>query len=152
MDAGEWTEAERGQDRDLEGGHPSYQWFGKFPLFWGETLTTKSVVHSLGVHLDPALTMEFQVASVVCTAHLHLWWIAQLCSYLDAGAFTTLVHALLISRLDYCSVLYVGLPLRLMLKLQMVQNTATRLLTRVKKYHHVSPSGSLKLVVHSFLL
>ena len=34
----------------------------------------KSVVRSLGVHLDPVLTMEFQVASVVHSAHLHLWW------------------------------------------------------------------------------
>ena len=66
--------------------------------------------------------MESQVVSVVHTAHLHFRWIAQLHSYLDFGALTNLVHALVISRLDYCNALYVGLPLRLMQKLQLVQN------------------------------
>ena len=72
MDAGEWTEAEPEQDGGFEGGCPSYQWFGKFLSFGGATLTTKSVVHSLEVHLDPVLTMEIQVASVVRTAYFHI--------------------------------------------------------------------------------
>ena len=61
------------------------------------TLAAKSGVCSLGIHLDPALTMVTQVASVVHTAFFHLWWIAQLWSYLNVGALTTLVHALIIS-------------------------------------------------------
>ena len=75
------------------------------------TLTTKSEVCSLGVHLDPVLTMETQVSSVVRSAHFHFLRIAQLCPYLDVGVLTTLVHALVVSRLDYCNALYVGLPL-----------------------------------------
>ena len=67
------------------------------------TLTAKSEVRSLGVHLDLVLTMETQVASVVCSAYFHLWWIAQLRPYLDVGALTTLVHALVISTLDHCN-------------------------------------------------
>ena len=56
------------------------------------------------------------------------------------GGLTTLVHALVISRLDHCNALYVGLPLRLMRKLQVVQNAAARLLSGVRKYHHISPT------------
>ena len=74
MDAGEWVEAEPGQDRGPEGGWTHCHWFGKLPLFWGGvTLTAKNEVRSLGIHLDPALTMETQVASVVRSAHFHLW-------------------------------------------------------------------------------
>ena len=98
-----------------------------------------SGVRSLGVHLDPALTMETQVASVVHTAFFHLWQIPRLQPYLDTGALTTLVHALVISRLDHCNVLYVGLPLKLMWKLQVAQNAAARLLTGVRKHHNISP-------------
>ena len=92
------------------------------------TLTTKSVVCSLGVHLDPVITMDSQVASVVRSTHLNLRPIAQLCSYLDVRLLTTLTYVLIVSRLDYCNALYMGLPLRLMWKLQMIQNTAARLL------------------------
>ena len=55
------------------------------------------------------------------------------------GAFITLVHVLVISILDHCNALYVGLPLRLMRKLQVVQNAAARLLTGVRKHQHISP-------------
>ena len=77
---------------------------------------------------------------MVCTTYFSLQWIVQLCSYLDVGALTTLVHVLVVPRLDYCNVLYVGLPLRLIRKLQMVKNTAARLLTGVRKCQHVSPT------------
>ena len=102
----------------LRVGGPDVSGLGNSLSFWGVALTTKSLFCSLGVHLDPALTMETQVASVVRTAYFHLRRIAQVCSHLDGGSLTTLVHHLAVSRLDYCNVLYVGLPLRLMQKLQ----------------------------------
>ena len=83
----------------------------------GMTLATKNGFHSLGIYLDPMLTMETQVASVVRTAFFHLWQITRLRPYLDMGLLTTLVHALVISRLDHCNTLYMGLPLRLKQKL-----------------------------------
>ena len=99
---------------------PSICGLGSSLSFGGVTLTTKSEVRSFGVHLDPVLTMETQVVSVVLSTYFHLWQIAQLHCYLDVGALTTWVHALVISRLDYCDALYMGLPLRLMQKLQML--------------------------------
>ena len=94
MDAGEWTEAEPRQDGGPEGGWPRHWWFGKLRLLWGSD--SQSEFRSLGVHLAPALTIETQVASVVCSAYFHLWRIAQLCPYLDVGSLTTLVHVLVI--------------------------------------------------------
>ena len=85
------------------------------------------------------LTMEMQVVLVVRNTFFHLWRIARLHPYLDTRVLTTLVRALVISRLDHCNALYVGLPLRLMRKLQVVQNAAARLLTGVKKHQHISP-------------
>ena len=82
------------------------------------------------------LGMNFKVH----TAFFYLWQIAWRWPYLDTGALTTLVHALVISRLDHCNTLYVGLPLRLMWKLQVVQNAAARLLTGMRKYQHISPT------------
>ena len=115
----------------------SVVWETPFP--WGGlTLNTKSEIRSLSVHLDLVLTMETQVSSVICSAHFQLWQITQLNPHLDVRALTTLVHALLVSRLDYCNVFYVALSLRLTRKLQTVQKVVARLLTGVKIYQHIS--------------
>ena len=84
--------------------------------------------------------MGTQVVSVVRSAYFHLWQIAQLRPYLDVGSLTTLVHVLVISRLDHCNALYMGLPLRLMQKLQMVQNAAATFLSGVRKHQHITPT------------
>ena len=75
-------------------GSPGISGLGNSLSFGGVTLPTKSEVPSLGICLDPDLTMETQVASVVRAAYFHLWRIAQLHPYLDAGALTMLIHAL----------------------------------------------------------
>ncbi len=50
-----------------------------------------------------------------------------------------LIHAFMTSRLDYCNNLLGGCSARLINKLQMVQNAAARVLTRTRKYGHISP-------------
>ncbi|KAF7240163.1 Ophiophagus venom factor, partial [Varanus komodoensis] len=50
----------------------------------------------------------------------------------------TVIHALVISRLDYCNTLYVGLPLKTVWILQLVQNRAARLLTGTGHYSHIT--------------
>ncbi len=50
-----------------------------------------------------------------------------------------LIHAFMTSRLNYCNALFGGCSARLINKLQMVQNTAARVLTRTRKYDHISP-------------
>ncbi len=50
-----------------------------------------------------------------------------------------LIHAFMSSRLDYCNALFGGCSARLINKLQVVQNAAARVLTRTRKYDHISP-------------
>ncbi len=49
-----------------------------------------------------------------------------------------LIHAFMTSRLDYCNALVGGCSARLINKLQMVQNAATRVLTRTRKYEYIT--------------
>ncbi|KAF7235720.1 hypothetical protein EYD10_17474 [Varanus komodoensis] len=46
---------------------------------------------------------------------------------------------LVTSRLDFCNTLYVGLPLKMVRTLQLVQNRAARLLTGTGRYGHMTP-------------
>ncbi len=50
-----------------------------------------------------------------------------------------LIHSFMTSRLDYCNALLGGCSVHLVNKLKMVQNTAARVLTRTRKYDHISP-------------
>ncbi|KAI5613359.1 hypothetical protein C0J50_11719, partial [Silurus asotus] len=50
-----------------------------------------------------------------------------------------LVHAFMTSRIDYCNALLGGCPASLINKLQLVQNAAARVLTRARKYDHLTP-------------
>ena len=49
-----------------------------------------------------------------------------------------MVHALRLSRIDYLNALYMGLPMRLVWKLQQVQNMVARLPSVAKIYLHIS--------------
>ncbi len=50
-----------------------------------------------------------------------------------------LINAFMTSRLDYCNTLLGGCSTHLINKLKMVQNAAARVLTRTRKYDHISP-------------
>ncbi|KAL0154148.1 hypothetical protein M9458_050607 [Cirrhinus mrigala] len=52
---------------------------------------------------------------------------------------SVLVHAFMTSRLDYCNALLGGCSASSINKLQIVQNAAARVLTRSRKYDHITP-------------
>ncbi|KAF7247742.1 thiamine pyrophosphokinase 1 [Varanus komodoensis] len=105
----------------------------------GVALPLRDKVRSLGVLLDPELSLEAQVTAAARSAFLQLRLIHQLCPYLEYDCLATVTHALVTSRLDFCNALYVGLPLKTVRILQSVQNRAARLLTGTGSYVHMTP-------------
>ncbi|KAF7246618.1 Mitochondrial tRNA-specific 2-thiouridylase 1 [Varanus komodoensis] len=96
-------------------------------------------VRSLGVLLDPELSLEAQVTAVARSAFLQLRLIHQLRLFLENDCLATVTHTLVTSRLDFCNALYVGLPLKTVRILQLVQNRAARLLTGTGRCSHITP-------------
>ena len=81
---------------------------------------------TLGVYLDTNLTMERQVHNVrkQCGLLLKNLWQVHRC--LDHTTKVLLIKQLIISRLDYCNILYVGLPNKLLDCLQKTLNSCVR--------------------------
>ena len=59
--------------------------------------------------------------------------------YLTADATKSLVNSRVRSILDYCNSLLIGVPKTFLNKLQNVQNTDVRLVTRTSRYTHITP-------------
>ncbi len=96
-------------------------------------------VRNLGVILDSNLSFENHISNVTKTAFFHLRNIAKLRNMLSVSDAEKLVHAFMTSRLDYCNALLGGCPASSINKLQIVQNAAARVLTRSRKYDHITP-------------
>ena len=86
----------------------------------GSLVNSSSVVKNLGVLLDSQLTMERHVTSTCKSAYFHLRNIARICKFLPRLSLERLIHAFIFSKLDYCNVLFIGLPVSLLRKLQLV--------------------------------
>uniref|UniRef100_A0A8D2J284 Reverse transcriptase domain-containing protein n=1 Tax=Varanus komodoensis TaxID=61221 RepID=A0A8D2J284_VARKO len=105
----------------------------------GVALPPRAKVRSLGMLLDPELSLEAQVTTAARSAFLQLRLIHQLRPYLEYDCLATVTHALVTSHLDFCNAFYVGLPLKTVRILQLVQNRAARLLTGTGRYVHMTP-------------
>ncbi|XP_047668210.1 uncharacterized protein LOC125141028, partial [Tachysurus fulvidraco] len=105
----------------------------------GCTITSSSTVKDLGVILDSNLSFKNHIAHTTKTAFFHLRNIAKQRHILSVSDAEKLVHAFMTYRLDYYNALLGGCPASLINRLQLVQNAAARVLTRTRKYDHISP-------------
>ncbi|KAF7656413.1 hypothetical protein LDENG_00041660 [Lucifuga dentata] len=105
----------------------------------GCTISESSTVKNLAVSFDSRLTFQSHIKSVTKTTFFHLSNIAKIRPILSLRDAETLIHAFVSSRLDYCNVLLSGLPNYAIRSLQLVQNAAARLLTKTRKYDHITP-------------
>ena len=94
---------------------------------------------NIGVTFDCQLSMDKHIRNVSRSAFYSLRNISNIRKYLTTTSATTLVHAFITSKIDYCNALFVGLPAKLTDKLQKVQNAAARMVTGSRKYDHITP-------------
>ncbi|MCG8431411.1 MAG: reverse transcriptase family protein, partial [Candidatus Omnitrophica bacterium] len=96
-------------------------------------------VRNLGVIFDQTLSMSSHVNRVVQCATFHLRNIGRMRKFLTESATKLLVQSTVMSRLDHCNSLLIGIDDKVLGKLQKVQNLAARIITRSKKYDHITP-------------
>lgn len=108
------------------------------PVLDRAKLPPKEQVHSLGMLLDPGLLLDKWVAAVAIGAYYQLWLVSQLQLFLDRKDLATVVHILVVSKLDNCNALYIGLSLKTVWKLQLIQDTESRAFIIVGDRVHIS--------------
>ena len=95
----------------------------------GVSVTPKPSIRDIGVEIDGTMYMAVHVRRVCQVAYCHIRSIAKIRKCLTTAACKTIVHALVMSRVDYGNALLFGLPEMQLHRLQMVQNSAARLVT-----------------------
>ncbi len=103
------------------------------------TNTVGSHARNLGVIFDPALQFDKQINSVVKSEFFQLRMIAKIKYFLSFKDLETVIHAFISSRLDYCNSLYLGVAQSCLSRLQLVQNSAARFLTKTRKRESITP-------------
>ena len=95
----------------------------------GESIQGKPCVRNLGAYFDNELKMDTHVNNILKQGYFHIHQIRTIRKYLNEFATKTLIHATVMSRIDYANALLYGIPEVHLDKLQRLQNCAARLIT-----------------------
>lgn len=106
----------------------------------GRSIPWSSLVSNLEVLLDPSLTFSDHIKSVCKKKTIfHLRNITRLRLVLSKPDLEKLVNSLVTYRLDYSNALLCGLPSKGIPRLQLVQNSATLVLTGTQRSAQFTP-------------
>ena len=105
----------------------------------GERIKPTSSARNIGVIFDEHMSLDKHVTNTCKACFFHLRNISKIRDCLSPANTEKLVHAFITSKLDSANSLLHGLPTFLIDRLQNVQNSAARIITRTKKYDHIKP-------------
>ena len=114
--------------------------------FDSNVIVSSTSVKSLGVYFDSKLSFERQINEVVKTCSFRLKNLSRIGSKLDPNLKKTLVHSYILSKLDYCNVIYFGANQRLLDKLQSVENAAARFASSTHGFEWRNPGSMCDLL------
>ena len=97
-------------------------------------------VKNLGVWFNEHISMVTHINKLCKAASFHLYNIRRIRKYLTSEATQSLVHTIIMGRLDYCNSLLFNTPATYVVKLQRIQNCAARLVSRTPKFDHITPT------------
>ena len=99
-----------------------------------------------GFTMDQALTLDQHVKCLIRSCFFQLRNIAKLRPTVSQAKMEILIHAFILSHLDYCNSLFTCLSKTFLDRSQVVQNAAAaKLLTRSSKRSHVTP---IRITLH----
>ena len=101
--------------------------------------STVKNVRNLGAYLECHLVMSHNVAILLKSCYFHTYHIGQIRKFLPRKTIERVVNAMINSCIDYCNALLYGTYGKNLVKLQRLQNVATKIIVGGSKYEHVTP-------------
>ena len=108
-------------------GNVSVANFGDMSFGYTQLVPCESA-KNLGVVLDSSLSFRSHIDSIVKTCNVHIRNLYIIKDLVSRENLVTLVHSLIVSKVDYCNSLFIGLPNVILKKVQSVLNRAARLI------------------------
>ena len=114
------------------------------PQQLNKIINTSSLIptHSarnLGFIFDEHLTFSDQISALSKSCYYHIRELRCIRPYLDFRTASTIATSIVHSKLDYCNSLYYNLPQSQIKRLQNIQNSLARAVTRTPKSSHITP-------------
>ena len=88
---------------------------------------------------DSNFTFSNHVSQVIKSTRVQARDLYRICPLLDLNTSVLSANALLSSRLDYCNSLFLSLTDFELRRLQLVQNSLCRVVTRSSRFSHITP-------------
>lgn len=98
-----------------------------------------SCARNIGVIFNQCSDMTDHITSVCRGSFFQLRTLGSIRRYLTPESCATLVHSFITAKLDYCNSLLAGVPDCQIKRLQRIQNTAARIVSRRPRREHISP-------------
>ncbi len=92
----------------------------------------------LGVTLDRSLTFSNHIFNLTRSSYFHLRRLSANQKSVSIPVFTSIIHAFICSRIDYCNSLLIGLPKVRLSPIQTVLNASARLVPHLPRFSHIS--------------
>ena len=106
----------------------------------GESQITQSLkVRGLGVSFNQFLNFDDHNTAICRSTYFHIRNIGKIRNLLSYNACSTIIHALISCRLDYCNSLLYSVPTHKTDRLQRLQNQCERILTKSTRREHINP-------------
>ena len=102
-------------------------------------LTTTANARSLGLVIDDDMIFHVHISDICRSSFYQVRNLSTIRKYLTRESSEIAMHAFITSKLDYCNSLLYGFRKMQLKKLQYVQNTAATIITRTRKFDHITP-------------
>src|SRR6218665_2833186 len=100
--------------------------------------TTDAPVHNLGVTFDRHPSFSKHISNHSRSCFMHIRDLRHVRPMLDFKTASTIPTSIVHSKLDYCNSLFLSLDSTQIHRLQLIQNSLARAVTRTPRHHHIT--------------